>query len=74
MVIFDAPLCWSEAIRHKMWNLIYKVKSSLYRVEKLRNSTKKNNKRQSKESMILFHSKHCSYAFVYVYMLVQFYL
>ena len=32
---------------------------------------KKNNKRQSKESMRPSHSKHCSHAFVYVYMLVQ---
>ena len=35
---------------------------------------KKNNERQSREIMRPFHSKHCSYAFVYVYMLVQSYL
>ena len=32
---------------------------------------KKNNKMQSNESMRPSHPKHCSYAFMYVYMLVQ---
>ena len=38
------------------------------------NKKKKNNKRQSKENMRPFDSKLCSYAFVYVYILVQSYL
>ena len=37
------------------------------------NEKKKNNERQSKESMRPVHSKHCSYVFVYVYMFVQSY-
>ena len=37
------------------------------------NENKINTKRQSKENMPS-HSKHCSYAFMYVYMLVQSYL
>ena len=35
------------------------------------NEKKKRNKRQTKESMRSCHFKHYSYAFVYVYMLVQ---
>ena len=36
------------------------------------NEIKKRNKRQSKESMRPSYSKHCSYAFVYVYLLCIF--
>ena len=38
MAIFEAPLSWSEAIRHEMWKLMDNVQSSLFKVEKLRNS------------------------------------
>ena len=38
MVIIEGPLSWSEAIRHYVGRLMDNVQSSLYEVEKLRNS------------------------------------
>ena len=38
MTIFKDPLNWSETIKNDMGKLIGIVRTSLYRVEKLRNS------------------------------------
>ena len=37
MAIIKSPLSWSEAIRNDMWKLMGNVRTSLYRVVKLKN-------------------------------------
>ena len=55
-------------IRIRLQRLFGRDKS--YPISFVWTKKKKKNKRQSKESMRPSHSKHCSYAFVYVYMLM----
>ena len=38
VALIEGPLSWSEAIRHNMEKLVGNVRTSLYRVEKLRKS------------------------------------
>jgi hypothetical protein len=38
VAILEGPLNWSETIRCNMWKLMSKVRTSLHKIEKLRNS------------------------------------
>ena len=37
VIVFEVVLSWSEAIGHNIWKLMSIVRTSLYRIEKVKN-------------------------------------